>query len=283
MSNRLTIGMLAICFIWLTACHKQRSSKSLSKNPSIDSTIAVVAESSTALDSTKPAADEEAVAPVKIKELDFKYLVAKSKVSFKSKNQDFDNTNVNIRMKQDSTIWISVTGVGLEVARGIITRDSIIFMDKIHRDYFVFNYAQLSKQYNFDLNFELLQAVIIGNLPFEQQPDSRFVKQKDFYILKQVKDRLEVDNYISESTLKLSRLQATEVPTQNTFTLDYEDFKDVSSFLFPFTSMIHLNVKSAKDQQVNETNMRIKHNKVELVNENPGFPFKVPSGYKRKR
>jgi hypothetical protein len=75
---------------------------------------------------------------------------------------------VNIRMKKDSIIWLSVTGVGLEVARGIITPDSIVFMDKIHKDYFVFNYEQLSKQYNFDLNFALLQSVIIGNLPFER-------------------------------------------------------------------------------------------------------------------
>ncbi|NIJ50860.1 DUF4292 domain-containing protein [Dyadobacter arcticus] len=291
MSNKLTIGLVTICFMWFTACHKQRSAKSLAKNSTTDSTIVITAPEikdsvAVATPETKDSAavaSLENVEAVKIKEIAFDYLVAKSKVSFKSKSQDFDNTNVNIRIKKDSLIWISVTGVGLEVARGIITRDSIVFMDKIHRDYFVFSYQQLSKQYNFDLNFALLQSVIIGNLPFGQQPDSRFIKQNEFYILKQIKERLEVDNYISESNLKLSRLKAIEVPTQNTFTLDYEDFKDVNSFLFPFTSIINLNVKSAKDQQIKETNMRIKHSKVELVNQSPGFPFKVPSGYKRKR
>ena len=186
-------------------------------------------------------------------------------------------------MKKDSIIWLSVTGVGFEVARGLITPDSIVFMDKIHKDYFVFSYEQLSKKYNFDLNFALLQSVIVGNLPFPQQPDSRFVKENEFYVLKQIVERLEVDNYIGESNLKLSRLKATEVPTQNTFTLDYSDFKDVKSFLFPFTSHIDLNVKSQKDQQINQTTMRIKHSKVDLVSENPGFPFNVPASYKRKR
>ncbi|SEJ83075.1 protein of unknown function [Dyadobacter sp. SG02] len=290
MSSKITVGLVAMSLIWFTACHKPRSSKSVSKNPDIDTTLitrspeakdSIVKDTTAASAAVVPEAGE-AMPVVKVNEVDFQYLTAKSKFSFKSAKQDFDNTNVNIRMKKDSIIWLSVTGVGLEVARGIITRDSIVFMDKIHRDYFVFNYEQLSKQYNFDLNFDLLQSVIIGNMPFEMQEDGRFVKENDFYILKQAVDRLEVDNYIAEKNQKLSRLKATEVPTQNTFTLDYEDFRQVGQFLFPFTSLINLNVLS-KEQQKRETTMRLKHSKVELVNQSPGFPFNVPSSYKRKR
>lgn len=281
MSNRITIGLVTMSLLWFTACHKQRTSKSISKNPAADTTLINTIPPANA--DTVETLAPEALGSVWVKEIDFNYLVAKSKVSFKSKTQDFDNTNVNIRMKKDSIIWLSVTGVGFEVARGIITPDSIVFMDKIHKDYFVFTYQQLSKQYNFDLNFPLLQSVILGNLPFAKEDGGRFVKENNQYVLKQVKDRLEIDNYLSEDSFKLSKIKATEIPTQNTFTLDYEDYKEVKTFLFPFTSQINLNVKSQKDQQINETNMRIKHNKVDFVNENPGFPFNIPSSYKRKR
>lgn len=292
MSNKITVWVVAISFICLSGCHKQRlseSNKSISSDSLViaaphlaDSLAAATATDSLSATTADSSAGSESES-VKVNSISFDYLVAKSKVDFKSKSQDFDNTNINIRMKKDSIIWLSVTGVGFEVARGLITRDSIVFMDKIHKDYFVFSYAQLSKQYNFDLNFALLQSVIVGNLPFPQQPDSRFVKENEFFILKQIVERLEVDNYIGESNLKLSRLKATEVPTQNTFTLNYSDFKDVKSFLFPFTSNIDLNVKSQKDQQINQTTMRIKHSRVDLVSENPGFPFSVPASYKRKR
>lgn len=281
MSNKITFGLLTMSLLWFTACHKQRTSKTISQDQATDTTVITAAPPLKDTTTISPETSET-VAPVKVNSVDFSYLTAKSKFSFKSKSQDFDNTNVNIRMKKDSIIWLSVTGVGLEVARGIITRDSIVFMDKIHRDYFVFNYEQLSKQYNFDLNFNLLQSVIIGNMPFEMEENGQFVKENDFYILKQLVERLEVDNYIAESTQKLSRLKATEIPTQNTFTLDYEDFREVGTYLFPFTSLINLNVLS-KDQQMKETTMRLKHSKVELVNQSPGFPFNVPSGYKRKR
>ncbi|WP_138482723.1 DUF4292 domain-containing protein [Dyadobacter bucti] len=280
MSNKITAWLVAMSFFWLTACHKQRAAKNTDIKSSADS---VLVDSSPAASDSSITKEAETVAPVKIQEIAFDYLVAKSKFSFQSKTQDFDNTNVNIRMKKDSLIWISVTGIGFEVARGLITKDSIVFLDKFHKEYFAFNYEQLSKKYNFDLNFALLQSIIIGNLPFPQEPDAEFTKEENFYVLRQAPERLTVDNYIAGDNLKLTRLKATEVPTENTFTLDYEDFKNVKDVLFPFTSLIRLSIKSAKDQQVSQTTMRIKHSKVDLVDQNPGFPFNVPSSYTRKR
>jgi len=268
---------LAVSMLSFTACHKNRISRNTDKQDTLTTSVtadSIVKDSKTV---------SEIVAPLKVQELAFQYLTAKSKFSFESKKQNFDNTNVNIRIKKDSLIWISVTGVGFEVARGLITPDSIVFMDKFHKDYFVFSYAQLSKQYNFELNFPLLQSIIIGNLPFPQQPDSKLTKENEFFVLKQQQARIAVDNFIAADNLKLTRLNATEEGTSNTFSLNYGDFKEVSSFLFPFSSLVTLNVKLPKDQQLSETKILLKHSKVEIVNQNPGFPFSVPSGYTRKR
>ncbi len=276
MNNKITVWFLALGCIWFTSCHKKHLSKGTSR-PTIDSSFVVK-------DSAKAEIiAANTVAPVTVKEVGFDYLLTKSKFSFRSSTQDFDNTNVNIRIKKDSLIWLSVTGVGFEVARGMITPDSIVFVDKFHKEYFVFTYAQLSKQYNFDLNFKLLQSIIIGNLPFAPASDAKFYKENDFVVLHQENARIVLDNYIDEKNLKLQKLKAVEVPTKNTFVLNYEDFKDVSGFLFPFGSLINLDVQSQKDKQFYQTMMRIKHNKVELTSKNPGFPFSIPSSYTRKR
>lgn len=218
----------------------------------------------------------------KIEEIDFDYLTAKSKFSFKSGSQNIDNANVNIRIKKDSIIWLSVTGVGFEVARGIITPDSIIFLDKFHKEIHAYDYKKLKTQFNFDLNYGLIQSIIVGNLPIPRSPNQKFKKEKDYLLLRQNDERIAIDNYIGEKTHKLKRLQAVEQPTKNSLTLDYEDFKDLNNYLFPFTSLITLDFKSPKDQQYYQTVIRIKHNKVDLVESNPGFPFSVPSTYKRK-
>lgn len=280
MNNKISIWFMMLSMIWFTACNKNHPSKN--KNKSIGDS-AVVLNNSSPIVSSLPPVNAVVVAPVKIQEIAFDYLTTKSKFSFESRNQNFDNTTVNIRMKKDSLIWISVTGIGFEVARGLITRDSIVFMDKFHKEYFVLSYAQLSRQYNFDLNFPLIQSIIIGNLPFKQQPDSKFLKENNFFLLKQNEGRINIDNYIAEDNLKLARLNAMENGTNNTFSLDYEDFKQVNAFLFPFSSLVKLNVKSPKDQQLSQTTIKLKHSKVDLVSQNPGFPFSIPSSYKRKR
>jgi hypothetical protein len=275
MSNKITVWFLALGCIWFTSCHKKHLSKGTSR-PAIDSSFVTI----DSLKSDSVAA--YTVEPVKVNEVEFDYLLTKSKFSFRSSTQDFDNTNVNIRIKKDSLIWLSVTGIGFEVARGLITPDSIVFLDKLHKEYFVFTYAQLSKQYNFDLNFKLLQSVIVGNLPIPPGPDSRFFKENEFFLLNQKSGRITVDNFIGEKNLKLERLKVVEAPTNNTFTLNYEDFREVNSFLFPFGSMINLDVQSQKDKQFYQTTMRIKHNKVELVSKDPGFPFSIPASYTLK-
>jgi hypothetical protein len=267
------VWLLAASMMSLTACHKNKISKGTSQ------AVAVADEEINKGDSAIVA---EAIEPVEINEMAFDYLTAKSKISFESSKQNFDNTNINIRMKKDSLIWISVTGVGFEVARGLITPDSIVFMDKFHKQYFVFTYEQLSRRYNFELSFQLLQSVIVGNLPFPVRPEDRFTKEDPFFVVNQEKGRIGVNNYVAQDNLKLTKLLALETGTDNTFALEYSDFRAINDLLFPFTSMVTLHVKSLQDGKTADTKIMLKHAKVEVQTQSPGFPFSVPSGYTRK-
>jgi hypothetical protein len=275
MSNKITVWVVLLSMLTLTACHKNRISKS--NKGIVSDTVAVMADSSRR-DSILVS---EAVEPIKVNEVSFEYLTAKSKFSIESQKQNFDNTNVNIRMKKDSLIWISVTGIGFEVARGLITPDSIVFMDKFHKQYFIFTYEQLSRKYDFELNFPLLQSIIVGNLPFPQKLSDTFTKADNFFLLSQDTGRLGISNYIAADNLKLSRLKAVETGKDNSFTLQYSDFRTISDVLFPFTSLVTLNVKLPQGQPNSETVITLKHSRVDLVSQSPGFPFTIPSGYTR--
>lgn len=281
-----TAWLLAWALLALTACHKSRTTKSnkgeiLVKTDSLAmASDSIRVDSLASKDSSEPF--DEVIAGFKLEEIDFDYLLAKSKFSFKSRTQDIDNANVNIRIKKDSLIWFSVTGVGFEAARGIITPDTVVFMDKFHKEYFAFNFQQLSRQFNFDLNFALLQSLIVGNLPVPRKAGQKLRREKDYLLLRQNEDRIVVDNYIGEKNRKLKRLQAVEQPTRNSLTLDYEDFTELNNYLFPFTSLITLDVRSEQDKQYYQTVIRIKHSKVELTEDNPGFPFTIPGSYKKK-
>ena len=236
-------------------------------------------DSITALRPSRPGIED---ARANVAEIDFHYLTAKSKISFKSHTQDIDNANVNIRVRKDSLIWLSISKLGIEAARGLITPDSITIIDKIHHEYSVYDFPTLSKQFNFDMNFELLQALIVGNLPLPKQPAQKIKNERDYLLLRQSEGKVLVENYIGEQDRKLKKLMVTEQPTKNTLQLDYDDFTSLNNFLFPYTSLMTLDYKSQSDGQFYQTLLRIKHNKVELVDKNPGFPFTIPASYKRR-
>lgn len=297
MNKYLLFALLISVFLSSEGCRRQHMSHSTGSAPvspapaPTDSSLATTPTPKLPADSTLAKPDlpktdagrpgiEEARANVS--EIDFRYLTAKSKISFKGQQQDIDNANVSIRVRKDSLIWVSVSKLGIEAVRGLISRDSIMIIDKIHREYSVYDFPALSKQFNFNLNFDLLQALIVGNLPLPKRPAQKIKNERDYLLLRQSEGKVLVENYIGEQDRKLKKLMVTEQPTKNTLRLDYEDFTSLNNFLFPYTSLVTVDYKSKSDGQFYQTLLRIKHNKVELVEKNPGFPFTVPANYTRR-
>ena len=293
MNKHLLFAFLFGMLLSSEGCRRQQLSRSPSPVPPtpVDSTIATRPAIKLPTDSaatrpdlsrpdiSRPGIDE---ARANVAEIDFRYLTAKSKISFKSHEQDIDNASVNIRVRKDSLIWVSVSKLGIEAVRGLITRDSIKIIDKIHREYSVYDFPAMSKQFNFEMNFDLLQALIVGNLPLPKRPAQKIKNERDYLLLRQSAGKVLVENYIGEKDRKLKKLMVTEQPTKNTLRLDYEDFTSLNNFLFPYTSLVTVDYKSQSDGQFYQTLLRIKHNKVELVDKNPGFPFTLPAKYTRR-
>ena len=287
MNNPLLIALLLVSLFTIDGCRRRNLIRSAPPVPRADSTVVQRPTPADTIAKTpetprpRPGIDE---ARTNVAEIDFRYLTAKSKLSFKSKDQDINNANVTTRVQKDSLIWMSVSVVGgIEVARIQITRDSVTILDKIHREYSRYDFQTLSRRFNFAMNFDLLQALIVGNLPLPRRPAQKIKNERDYLLLRQSDGKVLVDNYIGEEDRKLKKLMVTEQPTKNTLRLDYEDFTALNSFVFPYTSLVTLNYQSGTDGQFYETLLQIRHSKVELVDKAPGFPFSIPSKYDRRQ
>lgn len=306
MNKTLLCALFLSLFIYISGCQRRNTPRSGGPSPTAtgvvrqsdrqpnvtqtpsrptatDSAItvrpALRPDSATTTNTARPGIEE---ARANVAEIDFTYLTAKSKISFKSPQEDIDNANVNIRVRKDSLIWLSVSKVGIEAVRGLITRDSIFILDKVHRTFAVYDFPTLSRQFNFVLNFDLLQALIVGNLPLPKRPAQKIKNERDYLLLRQSEGKVLVENYIGEQDRKLKKLMVTEQPTKNTLRLDYEDFAALNNFVFPYTSLVTLDYKSKVDGRFYQTLLRVKHNKVELIDKNPGFPFSIPASYQRQ-
>jgi len=278
MSNRSIGWLLVWGVLWLSACHKSRHTRSKADE------VLTATDSLTSALPKEGVPFDEAKANFKIQETDFEYLTAKAKFSFRNDKQDIDNATINFRVRKDSLIWFSVTAVGFEVARGIISNTELVVLDKFHKDYYAYSYPELSQRFQFELSYPLLQAVLLGNLPWPRQPDQPIyhVPDADRLLLRQQGRQMVIDNYLGESSHRVESLRVVQQATQNVLTLDYTEFKNLERYLFPFTSLVVLNASPAADQPKIQTEIELNYSKVDLTENNPGFPFSIPSSYKKR-
>lgn len=74
------------------------------------------------------------------------------------------NVSGNIRIKRDSAIFISVAPVlGIEIARLLVTPDSIRLINRLDNSYFEGDIKMLSNLLNTYVDFYMLQALLVGN------------------------------------------------------------------------------------------------------------------------
>ena len=95
----------------------------------------------------------------------FDYLSLRAKAYYKESNTS-QNFTMNVRMKADSVVWISVTGLGFEVARALFLPDSIFIVDRFNKKFYAYDYLYAKKILQTEINLHQLQQILVGNAPY---------------------------------------------------------------------------------------------------------------------
>ena len=217
---------------------------------------------------------------IEIEEINFQYLSMKSKIEFEEAGNK-KNATALIRIKKDSVIWFNLSGtLGVQGLRGMLTRDSIKMINRVDKEYYIMDYKQLSKEFNFNIDFQLLQAMILGEMPKGKQEGETITKEGNSYIIHQGFGDIYIDNYISATTKKVNEVQVFEINTENSLKLLYGDFRQIEDHLFPYSSFISL-IHTNEFGEL-ETRVTIKHNKIHFSDKELKFPYAVPKKYVKK-
>jgi hypothetical protein len=93
----------------------------------------------------------------------FEWLSAKAKVQVNNKGEKTDFT-AHLRMKKDSAIWISISpALGVEVARLLMTKDSIGVIDRLNKKRFTRGYDFFNAYTSLPVNFFEFQNLVTGD------------------------------------------------------------------------------------------------------------------------
>lgn len=214
---------------------------------------------------------------VDVEEIDFDYFQTRSKVRYSEGDKQV-NGNAHIRIRKDSLIWFSVSpSVGLEATRVMITKDTAIVINRMDKEYYIFNFDEISRYFNFKIDFDLIQSILLGNLAREIDDKTQIAKENNYYMVKQQSGPLDIQSFVLMDNKKIETVLINEQATSNFMTLKYSEFKETSEYLFPKVCQITLTYKAKKGPLV--TSINLQHNKAVISEKALKFPFNIPSKY----
>lgn len=218
-------------------------------------------------------------ASIDIQEIDFEYLHGKARLSYRDNTKERE-VKANIRIRKDSVIWMTFSVIGVQGGKALINKDSITIVSTVDKEYYVFDYAELSKRFNFKIDYFVIQNAMLGNLVMPNSPENKIISDNTYNQLNQQQGSVLIKNQINKTTKKIEQVELNESATGNSLKIDYADFQPVGDKLFPYKSVIDILYKSVKGL-VNNT-IVIEYNKAEVGDKELRFPFKIPHRYDRR-
>jgi hypothetical protein len=199
----------------------------------------------------------------------------RAKMHFES-DKEKQNFSINFRIKKDSIIWaiISAPIIG-EIARAVVTPDSIKAIERINKKYYLYSYNDIQKLINIQVDFKTLQDLIVGNAIALA---GNFTEIKELGPISNIiikgKDYTNQLTYTrGDSTLKQLQLQTSRPASSSSLLIALSQYGWVDNRMFASQRQYNiLDIKGAI-----ELDMEI--NKAEF-DKAVDYPFSIPKNFK---
>lgn len=200
-------------------------------------------------------------------EFDYDWVYAKANVEslIDGKEESFD---IKVRARKDSAILISIQYIlGVEVAKLLVTRDSVKMVVYPRKQYFKGDYNYINDLLHADLDFDLLQAVLFGNSaefyddddtklkPVTDRQNCRYILSTERkYKLKRINQgQIEPKKSLQSMTLdpvtfKIFKNEFIDVETNRIFIANYEKYPAANDSVY---APRHVNIDILAEKKVN--------------------------------
>jgi hypothetical protein len=188
-------------------------------------------------------------------------------------NGDSHDVTLNIRIRKDRKIWVSITALfGIEAARALITPDSIQLLNRLQGVYISKPFSFIHTFTNAQVDFSMLQALLVGNAVPALLNDSTQYKSADSNIV--------LSGNLQDIIYKLvlgSDMRVTQTNLSNQGagqSLQVSDGAFIQSGSQKLPSQIDI-ASVAKDKKVQ---VNLHYVKIDL-NQPLDYPFSIPADY----
>ena len=214
-----------------------------------------------------------------IEDNNFEFNNFEAKFDVKMKGDNKLGLKGQLRMQNDSVIWVSLSlKLGIEMARVMITEDSLKFINRSDKTYIAENLDYVNEILPVEASIKILQDILVGNNNhIERNNDYRVAIENNSYKLTSNK------NYVLRNDIwvmpKIFRISGYEIrlfdDDVNNIKFQYDNFQKINNKYLPTKIIVKLN--SGED-----VNIEIDYSEIK-VGEKPNFPFNITKKYERRR
>jgi len=210
---------------------------------------------------------------INYQERSFSDIEIKTKFEYQKNKQNF-NGKAEIRIKKDSLIWLSLHNV-LELGRGIISKDSLVFLDRINGQVINHKMANISDILGFRVTHLDIQNLIIDDIEGLNEDNYEIVKQDSLLIITGKEGDIEVEISYDKSKKHITRKSFKDLKG-NSLECTYDDFRlieDSDSIVLPFNSSIKIRFYHEND--ITEILIKLTHYKVNVSKKPLKYVLKI--------
>lgn len=196
---------------------------------------------------------------------------------------------LDVRILSDSLVWVDIADplLGIKVVRAVIYKDSVAFVNRLQKQYFIGKVEELRKRLNLDFGFDQIQAILSGNLVFDVKKDFELYYEPGTYLLSDFDPSPNAD--VADLNLSQSKFRQVYVLPNNykpkvqvqkepalgkNYTITFEKMTSRGeTVLYPEL----LTIESLDSGQELKVTYDVK--KVEVDKAGLNYPFNIPSSY----
>ncbi len=226
---------------------------------------------------------ERALRTMHANQADFDFYAARF-----SGNAFWGNSNYNVsgtlRIHKDQAIFLSVTPLlGIEVARLLITPDTVKFLNRLQSSYFIGDMSFINDMLGTDLDFYMLQAILTGN-DFEHFTSDNFRISDDrgMLLLSSPARRRKNDHqapavehniWLDRENFRIRQTVVYDASQRRMIRADYKSFETLGGQLLPNDLVLVFTDPGSRAELTLRTSRT-------SINSPQEMTFSVPSRYK---
>lgn len=264
--NTVNKILIVCCLLAMVSCKARKKAMTTTTAPQVNSTVNTP--------TTPPDINvvKNQLAVIKSNQVNFNTFSGKANTKLDI-NGNSNDVTLNIRISKDKKIWVSVTALlGIEVARALITPDSIKVLNKLQGLYLKKPFGYIYKYASRQVNYKTIECLLVGNAMPELLTENSSIKTDLGNVTLSGNLQELVYSLILGTNMHVTQFNLSNNDAGQALLVNNSNFIQAANRLVPSKIDILSTIKDKKIQA------NLQYTKVDF-DQQLDFPFNIPERY----